>query len=138
VEMSAGDIDELMELWTSDVEDNEGYEGDAPFHSYKHLYDTIDATKLGDAPWQRFSAGFDGPLDDNAPSWKKARYDVWYRDPDNVLCNMLDNPDFKDLFDCAPYIQLNKDGKRRWSDFMSGNFSWRHSVSELLIGLNVF
>lgn len=128
--MSAGDIDELMELWPLESLDGEDDENPAPFDSYKHMYDTIDATKLGDAPWKRFSTGFDGPMEANSPRWKCTQYDVWYRDPDVVLKNMLDNSDFKELFDYAPYVELGKDGERQWSDFMSGNFPWRHSVSK--------
>ncbi|KAJ7813044.1 hypothetical protein B0H14DRAFT_3090426 [Mycena olivaceomarginata] len=42
---------------------------------------------------------------------------------------MLDNPDFEGAFDSAPYVHLDADGKRRWHDFMSANFAWRHSGS---------
>jgi len=41
---------------------------------------------------------------------------------------MLDNPDFDNQFDYAPYVELDKAGQRRWNEFMSGNFSWRHAV----------
>ena len=43
---------------------------------------------------------------------------------------MLDNPDLNGHFDYAPYVDLDKAGNRRWNEFMSGNFSWRHAVSE--------
>ena len=42
---------------------------------------------------------------------------------------MLDNPDFKGQFDYQPYVELGRKGERCWSNFMSGNFAWRHSVS---------
>jgi hypothetical protein len=50
---------------------------------------------------------------------------------------MLKNPDFSSQFDYAPYIDLDKSGQRRWNEFMSGNFSWRHAVS-LLINVYLF
>jgi len=42
---------------------------------------------------------------------------------------MLDNPNFKHQFDIAPYIQRDSKGKRHWTNFMSGNFSWQHCMS---------
>jgi hypothetical protein len=92
------------------------------------MYSAIDATKHGDAPWKCFTTSFDGPTSSTAPSWKLTQYEVWYRDPDVVLQNLLDNADFNGQVDYSAYVELGKDGKRRWSDFMSGNFSWWHSV----------
>jgi hypothetical protein len=45
-----------------------------------------------------------------------------------VVHEMLSNPDFKKEFDYAPYREY-RGGKQRWSDFMSGNWSWRQAVS---------
>ena len=42
---------------------------------------------------------------------------------------MLNNLDFDGHFDYTPYVDLDKAGNRRWNEFMSGNFSWRHVVS---------
>lgn len=42
---------------------------------------------------------------------------------------MLENPDFDGEFDYAPYIDLDMNGERVWSDVMSGNYAWRQSVS---------
>ena len=49
---------------------------------------------------------------------------VWYCDPDTIIRNMLENPDFANQFDIAPYIQRDRMGKQHWTNFMSGNFSW--------------
>ncbi|KAJ7321837.1 hypothetical protein DFH08DRAFT_818214 [Mycena albidolilacea] len=38
---------------------------------------------------------------------------------------MLDNPDFDSEFDTTPYVELDRHGQRRWSDFISGNFVWK-------------
>lgn len=46
-----------------------------------------------------------------------------------VLKNLLDNPDFNGQFDYEPYIETGKDEQRRWNNFMSGNFAWRHAVN---------
>lgn len=103
-----------------------------PFDNYKQLYDTIDATKLGDAPWKCFKTDFTSEIHPDAPNWMQQSYEVWYRDPDVVIRNMLENPDFAGEFDTAPYIYLDAAGNRHWSDFMSGNFAWRHCVCFLL------
>ncbi|KAJ7715857.1 hypothetical protein B0H14DRAFT_3098876 [Mycena olivaceomarginata] len=123
VQMSTKNIDYLLEQWALSLMKH----GDlGPFENYQHLYETIDATKLGDAPWQCFQTE---PLatGEDAPVWAHQSYEIWYRDPEVVISNMLDNPDFDGAFDTAPYVHLDSNGKRRWHDFMSANFAWRHS-----------
>ncbi|KAJ6449989.1 hypothetical protein C8R45DRAFT_1057249 [Mycena sanguinolenta] len=124
VQMSAKNIDFLLEQWALSLmkHDNLG-----PFENYEHLYKTIDATKLGDAPWQCFQTE---PLadGDDAPSWARQLYEIWYRDPEVVISNMLDNPDFHGAFDTKPYVHLDSNGKRCWHDFMSANFAWNRTA----------
>ena len=65
--MSAGDIDTLLNLWGASAVSNGG---SAPFQNHKHLYDTIDATPLGDVPWQSFSLHYNGKQPEGeVPSW---------------------------------------------------------------------
>lgn len=101
------------------------------------MYAAIDATKVSDAPWKCFSTTYTGNLGEDAPTWQLADYEVWYRDPDVVIANLLANPNFNKQFDyapyIAPYIKLDKSGQPRWSDLMSGNLAWRHSVCILII-----
>ncbi|KAJ7203666.1 hypothetical protein GGX14DRAFT_652005 [Mycena pura] len=47
----------------------------------------------------------------------------WYRDPNVVIKNLLDNLDFTGVFDTAPCVEFNAEGKRRWSHFMPANFN---------------
>ena len=127
--MSSSNITELLEYWALSIMK---YDRDAagPYDSCRSLYATIDAIQDGDAPWQCFSINCaDDDIPEHAPSWRRQVYDVWYRDPDVVIHNMLDNPDFASRFDTAPYIATDTQGKRRWIDFMSGNFAWRQSMS---------
>jgi hypothetical protein len=132
VEMSAGDIDELMDIWATSkaVDDSDSDDSDeiSPFLSHEHMYATIDAIKHGDAPWKSFTISYAGHLGPHPPNWQLQDYQVWYRDPDVVATNMLDNPDFDGEIDYAPYVELDKSGQRRWNEPMSGNFSWRHAV----------
>ncbi|KAF8808375.1 hypothetical protein BYT27DRAFT_7222884 [Phlegmacium glaucopus] len=104
-EMSAGNVDILLDLWVLNMAKHDDL---GPFTLYEHMYATIDNIKQGDAPWKSFTTS--------------------YADPAVVVQNMLDNPDFDGQFDYAPYVDLDKAGQRRWNEFMSGNFSWRHAV----------
>lgn len=125
VEMSKDNIDYLLELWGLSLMKH----GDlGPYDNYQQLYAAIDAVKVGDAPWKCFKTGGEVRADGTSPDWARQEYEIWYRDPDVVIRNMLDNPDFNGEFDTAPYVELDRDGKRRWSDFMSGNFSWKRCV----------
>ena len=55
-------------------------------------------------------------------------YQVWYRDPRKVIHNMFANPDLVDCFDYVPYRDFMGD-KRRYCDFMSGDWAWKQCVS---------
>ena len=55
-------------------------------------------------------------------------YQLWYRDPRKVIHDILANPDFGTTFDHIPYRDF-RDGKRRYCDFMSGNWAWDQCVS---------
>ncbi|KAJ7750542.1 hypothetical protein B0H16DRAFT_1842627 [Mycena metata] len=123
VQMSSKNIDELLEMWALSMMKHDTL---GPFHDYKHLYETIDATAVGDAPWKCLLTDPVDPSPD-APAWARQQYEVWYRDPDIVIANMLDNPDFDGAFDTTPYVRVDAQGRRRWSDFMSANFAWRHA-----------
>jgi Plavaka transposase len=126
VEMSAGDVDELMDIWAIKDDDL------APFSPHEHMYATIDEIKHGDAPWKSFTISYAGHLGPDPPSWQLQDYQVWCRDPDIVAMNMLDNPDFDGEFDYGPYVEVDKSGQRRWNEPMSGNFAWRHAVHFIL------
>ena len=53
---------------------------------------------------------------------------VWNRDPREVIKHMLDNSDFNGEFDYAAYREYGEDEKRKYEDFMSGDWAWRQSV----------
>jgi len=46
-QVSASNIDTLLELWAQSVED---IGASAPFHNYEELYAVIDSSLLGDVP----------------------------------------------------------------------------------------
>ena len=125
-QMSASDIDILLNLWNASTV---AYGISAPFQNHKHLYDTIDATPLGDIPWKSFSLQFNGNRPEGeVPSWMDAGYDVWFRDPHKLVHNIISNPDFENGFDYTPYQEHKADGSRCYHNFMSANWSWKQAV----------
>ena len=125
-QMSAGDINYLLTLWAASLAT---HGGEPPFSNATDLYDTIDSTPLGDAPWSSFSLQYNGiQPEGDVPSWMEAEYDVWFRDPRALAHGILSNPDFKSTFDYAPFQEPTSDGLHRFQDFMSGNWAWNHAV----------
>ncbi|KAK7684404.1 hypothetical protein QCA50_012351 [Cerrena zonata] len=122
---SAPDIDFLMDTFAGF-----GYSFGAspPFADAHDLYNVIDSIPLGDAPWHSFTGSFTGSIpNENAPHWMTSKYDVWCRNPLDVVRNMLSNPEFKGQFDYAPYRQFDQHSCRHYDNFMSGNWAWRHA-----------
>ncbi|KAL0568424.1 hypothetical protein V5O48_013559 [Marasmius crinis-equi] len=129
-EMSQANVNELLDLWALDIHNRcNDTDSSAPFSNQRELLETIDSIKSGSAPWKCLETTPAGdPLEQATPEWKKASYQVWYRDPDTVVTNILANPDFAKEFDPAPYVQVGVDGQRQLSDFMSGNYTFRHAT----------
>jgi hypothetical protein len=125
--MSAGDINSILNLWAASLAI---HNDTPPFSTAADMYDTIDATPLGDIPWKSFTLLYNGaePAGD-IPSWMQAEYDVCFRDPRTLVHNLLSNPDFKADFDYAPFQERTEDGAHRFQDFMSGNWAWGQAVS---------
>ncbi|KAF9538101.1 hypothetical protein CPC08DRAFT_651550 [Agrocybe pediades] len=129
-EMSAREIDDLMDMWMAGISGDSSDETDLPpFDCHEHLHDVIDAIKLGDAPWKSFKASYAGPLPNKPAAWQLQEYEVCFRDPRVVVENILSNPDFDGEFDYAPFVELDASEQRCWNEFLSGNFSWRHATT---------
>lgn len=104
-----------------------------PFADHKDLHKVIDATQLGDVPWQAFSVKYSGERPEDVPSWMDDEYDVWYRDPRMMAHNMLANPTYKKEIDYVPFREYDAaDETRRWKDFMSGGWAWKQAVSHFI------
>jgi hypothetical protein len=124
--MSASHIDFLLELWAAS---SMSYGGQPPFSSHNDLYKTIDATPLGDVPWESFSIHYTGERPSGeVPPWMDREYEVWFRDPRAVIHSMLANPDFKGKIDYAPLREFDVDGNRRYQNFFSGDWVWGQAV----------
>ncbi|KAG1731782.1 hypothetical protein EDB19DRAFT_1912379 [Suillus lakei] len=103
-QMSACQIDKVLYYWDITLA---VHHDNPPFADHKDLYNTINATPLGDVAWQSFSLEFSGekPAED-CPLWMQQSYDVWFWDPHAI----------------------EKDEKCHYKDFMLGDWAWHQSV----------
>lgn len=126
-QMSAGNIDKLFKIWGNHAASTTG---EAPFTNHKELYAAIDATTVGEVPWQSFKLRYCDSLPEQGeiPDWMLDEHEVWFRDPRQLLRNLLANTDFDGEFDYAPFQEYDEKGKHRYQDFMSGNWAWRQAV----------
>ena len=131
--MPLDQIDELMHIWASMPKQK----GPPPFSGNENLYGSIDAISEGDAPWTSLTmesaeAATLSADDPSVPSWKRATYEVVFRDPQTLLDHQLSNPEFKNHIDYSPKLVYGENGQRVWSDLMTGNWAWNQCVSTLL------
>ncbi|KAF8322392.1 hypothetical protein F5887DRAFT_1087226 [Amanita rubescens] len=122
-EMSKDEFNCLMQIWARTLSPHR----DPPFRDVGDMHDTIDAVELGGVPWQSFTITFketDDKEPDDAP-WKAKSYDVWIRDPREILKLQLGNRDFAGEMDYAPKKVYDREKKkRRYQDLMSGQWAW--------------
>jgi hypothetical protein len=135
--MSGSNIDTLMELWAaySALQDPNKVSSSnlSPFSDHRNMYRTIDAIPIGGVPWQSITLSYDGPIPENSPTWMQSGHTIWFRDPRLLFKKMLENPDFHDSFDYAPYRQYDMHGQRRYENFMSGDWAWKRAVSNSFV-----
>ncbi len=116
-------VDRLMDLWAATLLKH----GDAPpFANHKDMHNVIDAIPLGDVPWKCFSVKYTGEIPEcKPPTWMFQNHEIYYRDPDAVIRQMLENPDFAHGFDPIPRREFDARDQQVFSDFMTGNWAWR-------------
>lgn len=124
--LSHPQINHLLDMWNASLRP---FGARAPFSSFQDLYKTIDATVTGGAPWTSFTTRYTGPTPtNNIPPWMTDTFTVWYREPLAIIQSMFSNADFAADIDYAPYREY-VDGRRRWTNFMSGNWAWTQADS---------
>ena len=125
-ELSRRKVDNLLELWAATLVPH----GDSPpIANTRDLHRQIDAIQVGDVQWESVSLQYEGPTPETTrpPEWKTMKFDVWYRNPREVIKNLLARPDLEGHIDYSPYQEF--DGERRqYSNLMSGDWAWRQSV----------
>jgi hypothetical protein len=132
-ESSAGDIDEMLRLWSERSIAVTGQDT-APYKDHKHMYNVIDDISLGGASWSSYEINLSGDIDghDDEP-WARVSYILHAQDTLQVARGMLDNPDFDGHYDTRAYRRHIKNSSGKWerelSDVMSGQWAWRQSVS---------
>jgi hypothetical protein len=125
-QMSAGNIDTLLELWAASLIQ---FDGTPPFANHCDLYKTIDNIRVGGVPWNSFPVHYEGDVPaTELPSWMVADVEVWYCDPHEVIKNVLANTDFDGEMDVAPFREYNTDGEQQYQNLMSGDWAWNQAV----------
>ena len=125
--MSAANTSKLMAI-VADFR-----QGEPPFKDHSDLCNTIDASDLGDVLWQNAILRYTGEIPDGqVPKWMKAEYEIYYRDPRDVIKNMMADTTFKHAFDYVPYQEFDEDGYRRYENLMSGDWAFHQAVCFVL------
>jgi len=120
LKIPAKKIDAVLDLWAAMVLQ---LGRQLPFTNHKDLYRVIDNTCVGNVKWKGFNVGFNGEQQDgDSVPWMLDSYEVWYRDPQEVVHNILTSSEFADEMDYVPYQEYNvSNDQRHWQDFMSGD-----------------
>ncbi|KAG1857039.1 hypothetical protein DFJ58DRAFT_716023 [Suillus subalutaceus] len=107
-QMSAGQIDTLLDLWVATrIQHN-----DSP----------------PDVAWETFTMSYNGlkPAED-IPPWMTAKYNVWFCDPHLLIHHMLSNPDFHAEIKYIPYQDYTNNDQRCYKNFFSGDWAWKQA-----------
>lgn len=124
--MSARNLDFLCDLMAATLA---RHHDTPPFVDHKDLHNVIDATQLGNVPWQCFSAQYSGERPEVVPPWMDDKFEVWFRDPHAMAHNILANPAYKDEIDYVLFREYDaSDNTRRWKDSMSRDWAWQQVV----------
>ncbi|KAG2140331.1 hypothetical protein BD769DRAFT_1384083 [Suillus cothurnatus] len=125
----AAQINHLLNLWAASLIRAGADTSQVLFTDHRDVYRTIDNTPLGDVKWQSFSVKYTGDIPDEGPlPWMTESYDVWFRDPHQVVQNMLTNPDYASEVYMRPYREFaTETDERQWQDFMSGDWAWNQA-----------
>jgi hypothetical protein len=124
--ISAKNLDFLCDLMATTLTKHHDV---PPFTDHKDLHNVIDATQLGDVPWQSFSVQYTGERPEVVPPWMDDEFEVWYRDPRAMAHNILANPTFKDEIDYTPFREYDAvEDTCHWKDFISGDWAWQQAV----------
>ena len=119
-------IDRLLSIWSATLIP---HHDSPPIADHHDLHLTINAIELGHVPWKSYTVKYNGLRPENGPTpeWMTTEYQLWYRNPREIIHHILANPELVDGIDCVPYREF-ENNNRRYSDFMSGDWAWRQCV----------
>ncbi|KAF8552429.1 hypothetical protein OG21DRAFT_1477771 [Imleria badia] len=122
IQMSAGNINQLLDIFAACLHK---HGGQSPFSGCAELYNAIDSLQVGDIGWESFGVAYSGDRTDCPAPWMDNVYDVWMRDPETAITEIVGDAQFQNLLDLAPYREYDSaTNTRRWQDFMSGDWAW--------------
>ncbi|TCD60181.1 hypothetical protein EIP91_010605 [Steccherinum ochraceum] len=120
--MSSSNIDEICDLWKASLLQ---YGGRSPRQDHKDLYNAIDRIASGGVGWDSFTLNYDEDRPEcDAPSWMDDEHEIWFRDPKEIVEEMLANPDYSEEIDFAPLRDYDGEGQRRYQNLLSGQWAW--------------
>ena len=134
-ELSQRRINKLLELWAATLAPH----GDSPpFSNHQNLLAHIDAIQLGTAQWENTLFRYDGPLPEmpRRPEWMKAEYDVWHRNPHEVIKNIFARKDLDGKIDYVAHREFNGE-QRQYGNLMSGDWAWAQSVCPIMLSVSL-
>ncbi|KAF9645830.1 hypothetical protein BDM02DRAFT_3130787 [Thelephora ganbajun] len=118
--LSQGIINKLLETWSATLIP---YGDLPPITDHQDLHTQINAIKLGNVPWRSYTAQYQwlrpesGPI----PEWMEAQYQLWYRNPRQVIHHIFANPEFASGIDYAPH-----------HDFQDENGDWAWDQCDII------
>ena len=119
-------INQLLDVWSATLIPHDDL---PPIANHQDLHAQIDAIRLGTLPWRLYTARYQWlrPESGPVPEWMTTEYQLWYRDPRQVIHHILANPEFASDIDYAPHRDF-QDEERQYRDFMSGDWAWDQCV----------
>ncbi|KII83568.1 hypothetical protein PLICRDRAFT_180341 [Plicaturopsis crispa FD-325 SS-3] len=122
---SESQINQALDHWAASVLP---FGGKTPWANAKKMYATIDEIRSGDAPWRTVKIRYQGPLPRGTPpKWMTEEYELYVRDALVVARNQLETTSFKGQVNTVPYQQFDVNGKRVYSNLMSGDWAWKQA-----------
>jgi hypothetical protein len=134
---SREDINEALRIWAASYLERSGAAW-SPFTDVDDMYANIDKISLGKSTWYNFEVKYTGDDRDHpqAPSWKQASYTIYARDTLEALKSQLASPDFDGHYDYFARQDFTQQSggtwERKFSNFMTGDWAWKKSVSTSL------
>ena len=126
IQMAGTHINKLMDIFSAFLRKHD----DRPsFARAAEMYAIIDSIRVGEVKWDSFGIQYTGEKPEVPAPWMDEVYNVWMRDPESCIGQIIGNPDFASLMDYMPYREyVTETNMRRWQDFMSGNWAWQEAV----------
>jgi len=78
-----------------------------------------------------FSLSYGEELPKTGPilTWMTTPSEIWYRDPRQLIYDIVGSPDFQDEIDYVPYHEyVSHRNNHQFHDFFSGDWVWKQAV----------